>query len=430
MSVLAGSTLGGGTTVNWSASFRTPDHVLQEWARDYGFSDAVTPEYQRSFDVVMRRMNVGSDESIPNRNNAMLEQGCKVLGYQVGIIARNVKGCEECGFCGYGCPFGAKQGTLKTFLQDAYHCGAQIVVQAHVDRITHRNGIADGAEVTLHDEDGSTRQVIIEAKVVVVSAGTIHTPAILKRSGLTNPNIGRNLHLHPVVPIFGVFDDPVMVWQGPPMSRFTRDFADLDGRGYGVVLECAPAHPGISAAALPWLSGGEHKRLMQKLHRMANVIVLTRDYYGGEVKIDSRGQPMLHYKLHPYDAKHLMRGLIEALKIHRAAGTKEVCSPHSVQLMYIEGKSGSFNDYLHQVEEQGFHGNAYALFSAHQMSSCRIAGDPQRGAVQPNGETYEIKNLFVADGSVLPTASGVNPMVSIMGISHYIAQHIKEAVGS
>jgi choline dehydrogenase-like flavoprotein len=259
----------------------------------------------------------------------------------------------------------------------------------------------------------------------VVSAGTIHTPAILIRSGLGNGNIGANLHLHPVTVTFGVYDEPVEIWQGVPMSRFSRQFANLDGRGYGVTLECAPAHPGISAAALPWISGRAHKQLMQKLHRMSNIIVLTRDYYGGQVKVDKQGNPVLHYKVHPYDARHLMRGMLESLRIHRAAGAKELCSPHNAQMLFREGKDGDFETYLQRVEAAGFRGNAYALFSAHQMSTCRIGGDTARGAIDPSGETYEVKNLFVADGSVMPTATGVNPMISIMGVSHYIAQQIK-----
>jgi choline dehydrogenase-like flavoprotein len=425
MSVLAGSTLGGGTTINWSASFRTPDNVLEEWAHDYGFSGATSADYQRSLDAVTLRVNVGTAESIPNRNNAMLEKGCKALCYHTDVIPRNVIGCEECGYCGYGCPFGAKQGTLKTYLQDAFQRGARIVVNAHVNHILIRNGIADGAELTLRDADGGSRQITVRARVVVVSAGTIHTPAILIRSGLGNGNIGANLHLHPVTVTFGVYDEPVEIWQGVPMSRFSRQFANLDGRGYGVTLECAPAHPGISAAALPWISGRAHKQLMQKLHRMSNIIVLTRDYYGGQVKVDKQGNPVLHYKVHPYDARHLMRGMLESLRIHRAAGAKELCSPHNAQMLFREGKDGDFETYLQRVEAAGFRGNAYALFSAHQMSTCRIGGDTARGAIDPSGETYEVKNLFVADGSVMPTATGVNPMISIMGVSHYIAQQIK-----
>ena len=425
MIVLAGSTLGGGTTVNWAASLRTPDHVLREWATQHGFAGAESPEFQRSLDAVMARINVNEAESIPNATNARLEQGCKALGYDVSVIPRNVKGCEECGFCNFGCSFGSKQGTLKTYLQDAHDRGTRIIVRATVERVLHERGTVTGAVLRVQNADGQTHTVTVRAKIVVVAAGAIHTPALLMRSGLVNANIGANLHVHPVTVTYGIYDEPITPWQGPPMSRLSQQFANLDGRGYGVRLETAPVHPGISALTFAWQSGHDHKRLMQRLNHMANIIILTRDFYGGRVTTDRDGQPVLHYQLNPYDARHLMRGTLESLRVHRAAGAQEVSSPHNQALVYRPDEGGDFEAFLKQVEARGFQPNAYMLFSAHQMSSCRIGGDSVLGAVDPSGETYEVKNLFVADGSVLPTASGVNPMVTIMGTAHYLAQHIK-----
>ena len=209
------------------------------------------------------------------------------------------------------------------------------------------------------------------------------------------------------------------------MSRYSRQFADLDGRGYGVYLETAPAHPGLSASSLPWTSARNHKQLVSRIHHMANVIVLTRDYHSGRVIVDRKGIPHLDYRVHPYDLAHLQKGLVEALRVHHAAGAKTVYTGHNAQYSYSRGQNGSFDAFIRRVENAGLHPNAYALFSAHQMSSCRIGGSPEIGAIDPTGESYEVKNLFVADGSVLPTATGVNPMISIMGTAHYIAQQIK-----
>ena len=133
--VLAGSTLGGGTVVNWSASFRTPEQVTREWAVDYGVDGYEGVEYQAAMDAVSTRINVNERESIPNPQNNILARGGAALGYQTKVIPRNVKGCEECGFCTFGCAFGAKQSTLKTYLQDAYDHGAKIAVEVNVERI-------------------------------------------------------------------------------------------------------------------------------------------------------------------------------------------------------------------------------------------------------------------------------------------------------
>jgi len=425
MSILAGSTLGGGTTINWAASLRTPEDVLYEWEHEYGFTGASGKDFQRSLDAVLKRMSVGAEDSPVNGLNAALEKGCKALGYDMTVIPRNVKGCEECGFCNFGCTFGAKQGTLKIYLQDAHQRGTRILVNATVKRLLIERGTAVGAELVVQAADGAQHTVIIRSKYVVVSAGSIHTPALLMRSGLSNANIGANLHLHPVTVTYGLFDEPVIGWQGPPMTRLSRQFANLDGHGYGVRLETAPVHPGLAAATFPWQSGADHKRMMSNLYRMTNIIALTRDRYGGRITLNPQGEPVLHYKLHPSDAAHTLKGMIESLKVHIAAGAKEVSSPHNRQMLYRPDDGGNLEDFLRQVEARGLHNNAYSLFSAHQMSSCRIGGNSATGALDPSGQTYEVRNLYVADGSVLPTASGVNPMVSIMAAAHFLAQRMK-----
>src|SRR5581483_2462249 len=101
----------------------------------------------------------------------------------------------------------------------------------------------------------------------------------------------------------------------------------------------------------------------------------------------------------------------------------------NIPLTFRPGDGGDFEAYLRSVEAAGLRTNSFALFSAHQMSSCRMGGNPAFGAIDPAGETFEVRNLFVADGSALPTAVGVNPMLTIMGVSHQIAQHIKARVG-
>lgn len=428
MMIMAGSTLGGGTTINWSGSLRTPDHVLEEWARDYGFTAATTPEYQASLAAVSQRMNVNSDECGLNANNAQLVRGSERLGYPVEVIPRNVKGCEDCGYCNFGCAFGAKQSTVKTYLQDAVGSGASVLVRATVERLTHSGGTATGAILHAEDDEGRIHRVTVRTKAVVVSAGSINTPAILRRSGLTNPHIGANLHLHPVTVIFSLFNEAIRTWQGAPMTRVVKQFSNLDGKGYGVVLEVAPGHPGLTASVLPWLSAEDHQRLIAQLQFLANIIVITRDAHGGRVTLDKHGQPVVHYQLHADDRAHLQKGVLEALKVHQAAGAREVYSPHNEQLGFVNDGRSDFAAFLKTVESRGLKANDFPLFSAHQMSSCRIAAHPQLGAVRPDGQLWELKRCFVVDGSALPTATGVNPMLSILTLAHYLSQQIKAAL--
>lgn len=423
--ILAGSVLGGGTVVNWMTSLRPPAHVLSEWARDYGFSEADSPSLQASLDAISKRININTDESKLNANNAALERGCQALGYSVTTIPRNAKGCEVCDTCNFGCYFGAKQSTLKTYLQDAHDRGARIVVRAQADRITHAAGQVTGAELTVQGADGKTHRVTVKAKRVVAAGGSIQTPALLLRSGLTNPNVGGNLRLHPTTVTAAHYAEEIRPWAGAPQTRASFQFADLDGRGYGFWLETAPAHPGLFALAFVWKDGAEHKRIMADMAYQGNLIILTRDTGSGRVRLNKRGEPLVDYRVSAYDQRHVMQGILAAMRVQHAGGATEITAPHNAYLQWHSGDD--FEAFLRRVEAAKLPNGGYGIFSAHQMGTARIAGTPALGAVKPNGETWEVRGLYVADGSLFPTASGVNPMVTIMGLAHHVAQGMKAA---
>jgi choline dehydrogenase-like flavoprotein len=267
--------------------------------------------------------------------------------------------------------------------------------------------------------------VQVNAEAVVVCAGAIHTPALLLKSGLKHPQLGHNLHLHPVTAPVGIFDELVRSWQGPPQTRVMTDLSDMDGQGYGVRIEVAPAHPGLWASALPWTSGQGHKQLMTQVARMANVIVLTRDLGGGQITVNGQGWPVLDYQLAEHDLHHLKRGLKAGLAILKAAGAHTILSPHTQPSIFHQGEDQDFEQYLEQVAARSVGPNQWSLFSAHQMGSCRIAGSRDLGVVRPDGRVWGVGSLFVADASVFPTASGVNPMVTIMATAHFLSQRIK-----
>lgn len=427
--ILAGSTLGGGTVMNWSVSLRTPDGVLGEWQDKHGLTGYAGADFQQSFESVMQRLHVNSDESAANAQNAILERGGRALGYAVETIPRNVKGCEACGFCNFGCSFGAKQSTLKTYLQDAFNRGARIAVKLDIARVLIEGGRAVGVVGMAAGADGQAVSVTIRAKRVVLAAGALNTPTILLRSGLSNPNIGRNLHLHPATVTYGMYPQTVCGWQGAPMTRIISQFGNLNETGYGFILETAPVHPGIGALSLPWHDGLQHKLTMSRLDHLSNILAIVRDEDGGRVTLDRKGRPVYHYELSKRDAAKIALAVEESLKIHQAAGALEVSSPHSppitLSLNGASGSAGSLAPIYEQIARRGYHRNGFALFSAHQMSSARMGGNPAIGAFDPTGESFEVKGLYVADGSALPTAVGRNPMITIMAVAHWIAQGMK-----
>jgi choline dehydrogenase-like flavoprotein len=424
MMVMAGSTLGGGTTINWSASFRTPKFVLEEWEHDFGLTELNGPRYQEAMNTVTARLGVNVEESIPNRQNAILQAGAEKLGLAWDVIPRNASDCDDCGFCNYGCALGAKKSTLRTYLLDAHtKHGTRIAVNAQVEKVLIERGQATGIKAVVTDCDGYQHQLTVQANVVVVAAGSLNTPGVLMKSGLTNVNIGRHLHLHPVTFVYGLYEEPVRGWSGKMMSRYINAFRNQDGRGYGAILETAPIHPSLSSLVLPWEDPAYFKDTMAKIENLSGLIVLTRDRYGGRITLDKHGKMALYYSLHPYDRQHMVQGLVEGLRVLIEGGAQHIATS-------IEGLRtctiglDNIDEFIARVVEHNFAPNTYALLSAHQMSTARMADTPEWGAVKPTGETWEVKNLFVADGSVFPTASGVNPMITIMSVAHVIAGHI------
>jgi choline dehydrogenase-like flavoprotein len=431
MVMLAGSCLGGGTVVNWSTSLRTPADVLEEWEREYGLSGATSAEYARGFEVAERRIGVNTDDSAPNRNNAALQRGCEALGYSWQMISRNASGCEQrCGACGYGCPYARKQSTLLTFLQDAHDRGARIIVRCNVERVLHEAGRVVGVEGWAPDDTtGARRKVVVRAPVVVAAAGAIETPALLLRSGLTNPNIGKHLRLHPVTGVTGRYDEPIETWHGSLQTVLSDHFARLSG-GYGYRIEVMPTHPGLYGLATPWSGALQHKRDMTHARYAASFIVLVRDTGEGSIVLDKHGDPIPRYWPNATDRRLLTQGAQECVRIVFAGGGTAAVTTHKPRLaLEPEGASGvtqrQIDAFIGEIGRRDIAVNRIILGTAHQMGTCRLGGSPKTAVADPSGEVYGMRGLYIGDGSGFPTASGVNPMLSIIALAHSVAQHIK-----
>lgn len=433
--VLAGSCLGGGTIVNWSTSLRTPPDVLAEWELDYGLSDATSPAYQRGFEVAEQRLGVNTDDSDPNANNAALQRGCEALGYAWRRIPRNASDCQQrCGSCGYGCPYGRKQSTMLTFLQDAADAGARFVTRCQVERVVIKDGRAAGVEGWALDEaTGERRTVSVTAPIVVVAGGAVESPALLLRSGLRNPNIGAHLRLHPVVAMAAYYEEPVKPWQGSLQTVLSDQFKDMQ-RGYGLRFEVAPAHPGMLGMVTPWRSGAQHKQDMARSPYAATFIALMRDTGEGRVTLDRQGDPVLTYFPNATDASALTRAMGELAKVAAAGGATRVASLYSDELTLDAegGRPGAISDtqlraFASEARRRGLAPNKIPIFSAHQMGTCRLGGDARTAVADPWGEVFGVKGLFIGDASGFPTASGVNPMLSIMALAYRVASRIAAA---
>jgi choline dehydrogenase-like flavoprotein len=432
VTILAGATLGGGTAVNWQTALRTPAAVRDEWAATSGCPHFANDRFTRSLEVVAGRLGVGDAESVVNRNNDVLRRGCQALGYRYTIIPRNARGCApaQCGYCVFGCRHGGKQSTAVTYLHDAQRLGqTDIVPHCRADRVRLAGGRVTGVEATATDPAAGRRHAVqVHAPVVVVAAGAIHSPALLLRSGLRLPALGRHLYLHPTTAVPAQYDEPVEPWDGPPQTVLSDEFAGLAGP-YGFRLETAPTHPGIMALAAPWADARDHRRVMQGTANTAAFIALVRDRVGGRVRLARDGRPVVEYRPGPQEREHLKQGIAAAVRVHLAAGAREVMTLHTrKRSLRRDGalSAAAVDAFCRDAVRGPVDRNWCMLFSAHQMGTCRMGRNARTAVCDADGEVFGVRGLFVGDGSAFPASSGVNPMLTVMALAHHTAQRIKE----
>jgi choline dehydrogenase-like flavoprotein len=426
--ILAGSCLGGGTVVNWTTSFALREPTRAEWDRLSGLSLFSGPRFAESLARVMQRTDVNTENSVPGVRDQILERGLKACGWHVDVIPRNATACVhglECGYCGYGCRHGAKNSTAKTYLASAVAHGARIVVRCDVQRVVREGGRAVGVEGLVRTADARSVRLTVRAKAVVAAAGALHTPALLARSGLASPRIGRGLRLHPVSAVAGFFAERVEPWSGNLQTRHSDQFANQD-QWYGAKFETGPVHWALPGSAFGWEGPAQHRSVIGRLGNISVCGILLRDRDAGRVVTGRDGRPRVHYELSTYDARHLRAAMLAAAQVLAAAGAKEIFTLQQPSLQMAPGGPGWLDRFAAGVDERGLDRCRMALISFHQMASCAMGAGPDRGVVGETGESFETPGLYVADGSAFVTSSGVNPMITIMAIADHIGRGIAE----
>ncbi|MEA2418662.1 MAG: hypothetical protein QOE60_868, partial [Thermoleophilaceae bacterium] len=402
--LLAGACLGGGTIVNYTWSFRPPDFVREDWKQRFGLSDWTGQDFDDSLDAVWERLSISSESSIPSARDHAMRAGLEELGWDSQVMQRNCVGCREevCRLCHYGCQIGAKQSTMKTWLQDASDNGARIVVNCPVERVLVSEGAARGVEATTVDG----HRVTVRSRAVALAAGAIHTPAVMVRSGLDGPAVGKNLMLHPVLITWGVFDEEVRPWEGTLGATFSDEFLDM-GEGYGIKYEHAATPPSILAIFAPWRGARESAELMQSLRYTAGYGALQRARDGGEVVVGADGLPVPRWALSDFDRDVMRRGLDGAAQILEAGGARRIYSSHAGWVSYEPGRNGGRSSLLEAADRCGWGPAQVTLGSFHLMGTARMGSSRDDSVCSSSGETWDVSGLYVVDGAVLPTGLGV-----------------------
>lgn len=417
INVTAGRMIGGSSALTGGVCFRAPEHVLDEWTRELAIDDLAPRPMDRWFDQVAKDLHIEDvPASLRSKSTKLFIQGGEKLGMTFDSMQRNTLGCNGCGRCNFGCPHGAKLSVDKTYLPRAVAAGATIFSDVLVEKVLVKGTRAVGVVGSLLDgEHGAPRSAVrITCKRVVLAAGAMYTPQILARSGLgkRSGSLGKNLTLHPSFRVIGVFDDPVRGWEGALQSAYSKTY-EHDG----MVLNSVFIPNGILAATMPGF-GKSHAKIRERVGHLAMFGAMIHDEGGGAVwNIPFRREPLMTYRMSKRDRPKVPIVLKRMASAFFAAGAREVFLP-------VFGLDAVKADELDALDLDRVHGRRIECSSQHPLGTCHMGSSADRSVVDPMGKVWETDNVYVADGSILPTSLGVNPQWTIMAMALRVAARL------
>ncbi len=403
-----GRAVGGSTVINGGMSWRTPERVLDRWEKT-GL-DISAKEMEPYFERVEKRIHVaGMDDDAIGQDNRLLKKGADAKGWKVIGNLRNQAHCVGSNRCAFGCPTGAKQSALVSYVPRALHFGARVYADVKVDRITRHGKRATG----VMGRSAAGFNVAVRAKLVVAACGAIHTPALLVRSGFRSPSgqIGHNLSMHPNVKVVAIFDEPVTGWKGAHQAFQVREFEEQ-----GLLFAAVNMPPSVLAMSFPQ-RGRALGELMAQYDKMVLAGMLCEDTATGRVRtID--GRPQAFYQLADADAANLQRGVSLLSELLFASGAKRILLP-----FHGAPELASADD-ARRLLDQRIPAKGWEVVTVHMMGTAKMGPDRTAAVTDAFGAVYDADRLIVADASLFPTPIGVNPMETIMALATRAAAHI------
>ncbi len=414
INVTMGRVVGGSSMVTGGVCFRIPGPVFRDWQTLHGLTGYTEEAFEPIFEHVERRIRVAEvPASMQSRSTQLFGLGAARLGRPIEPMRRNVEGCRGHSQCNFGCPEKAKLSVDLSYLPHAVAAGARIYSHALVERVVVRGGRAVGVEGrVLNRPQGSPGDALrVHARRVVVACGAFHTPKLLAASGVgrRSRQVGRNMTLHPAFRMIARFEEEVRGWEGALQSAFSDAYAGED-----ITLMSVFVPPGVIAATLPGF-GPRHIERARQLPHLAMFGGLIHDQGGGRLHHPPRREPFATYRMTKEDRARVPRVVRILGETFLAAGAREVFPP-------ILGVDRGFDaDAFRALPLESISPRRFECSSQHPLGTARMGVSPDRAVVDPDGRAFDVEELYVVDGSVLPTSLGVNPQLSIMSVATRLA---------
>lgn len=414
-----GRAVGGTTVINSGTCFRTPEPVLERWRADHGIEWA--GELDADFAAIEEMLAVREvDTETMGRNGQLLRAGAEALGVSHGPLRRNAGRCTQCSSCPIGCRLDAKRAMHVSYLPRAVAAGARVRAGVEARRIVIERGRAIGLECRAGVANGAAgRRFGVRARHgVILAGGAFGTPELMLRSGVRSPSgeLGRNLRIHPACWVGARFDEEVRGWDGVMQS-----YAVDEWEPEGVLLEATFTPLAFGGQWLPG-TGRQHAERLLAFGNLASTGVHLSDKSVGRVGLASDGSLRIAYRLLRSDAERLVFGIARAAELFHAAGAREVYPQ-------ISGIDVLPRERIAELEASPPPKSHLRLEAFHPMGTARMDGDPRRGVTGADGAVHGTDGLYVADGSLLPSSLGVNPMLTIMAMSSRVARQLVRGTG-
>jgi choline dehydrogenase-like flavoprotein len=410
VNLMVGKGMGGSSLFTGGVCYRTPAHVLDRWAREFGLTDLTPARMEPYFQEVEHALQVVEvPKEMRSQSVHAFDRGATALGYPLKSLHRNTNGCRGCGRCLFVCPHGAKLSVDLSYLPQAEAAGARLYSRCRIDRVATENGRAAGVRGRL---PGGGRMEV-RARRVVVACGALFTPILLARSGVGRQSrqLGRNLTLHPGFRVFGRFDERLDGWRGAFQSAYSDAFA---AERLNLISIYVP--PGVFAAQVAGAGAAWLARVAEVGH-VAQFGAMLHDLSGGRVHRGLGRAPIVTYRMNAADRALTSRAIRILGDTFLAAGARELYLP-------IFGMAPLSADAFLRLDLDRIPGHHFECASQHPLGSCRMGTDPKTSVIKEDGESWELPGLYVVDGSVFPTSLGVNPQVSIMAMATRLARRM------
>ena len=418
--VLQGMCVGGSTVVNNAVCFDLPDRILATWngpGHDAGLDpDRLAESFLRARDLVdVRRppsphLQGGASKFVEGIENLGLDQPPN----EMNVVDTNISNCPGSGYCNIGCPFGTKLSMLDKVLpegQQRFGDRLRILPECLAERIETSDGRARAVVARL----GDGRKVRVEGETVVVSAGAIASSWLLMQSKIARSRAGRNLRFNMGSPITADFEQTLDSFDGVQISHYLEPPGEK-----GFVMETW-FNPVVSQALnMPgWLD--DHRNNMDRFRNLTAAGVLVGTQGSADLRPALTGGVDIVYK----PAREDLRTLIEALKllarIYLAADGVRRVMPSTFQFHEFTSE-----DQLDELDRYVEHSSYMSIGSGHPQGGNAISRNGSDGVVDPSLRVHGLENLYVCDASVFPTATTVNPQLTVMALAEYAAAGIAD----